>query len=248
MKRPYLSVVIVSLNTAALLQQCLESLYHNAGQLSLEVFVVENGSYDGTLEMIEKDFPQVDVLKNQRNLSYARANNQALRLARGRYALLLNSDTVVLPRALEMMVDFLDHTTQAGIVGARLLYADGTVQGSAQSFPTPISYFFGRKSLLSRWFPHNRFTRRYLPCFHLTSEEPLEVAYVSGAALMVRRRVKLLVKPGIIGIAQVSGRGRITFQETLACDVKYLRNKSLKLDLQIILKTIKKTCQADGAY
>jgi len=184
---PELSVVIVNFNTRQLLRQCLESLRSAAGGIRTQVVVVDNASSDRSAEMVAECFPEVRLLRNPWNHGYARANNQGSRECGGQYLLLLNSDTVVKPDALQHMTDYLHHHPEVGVVGARLFYGDGRIQGSAKAFPTPLNIFFGRKSLLSKLFPNNPYTRRYLPCLSGDLREPVEVDYVSGAALMVRR-------------------------------------------------------------
>ena len=103
--------------------------------------------------------------------------------------LLLNPDTLVTPGALDQMVDFLDSEPRAGAVGPKLLNPDGSDQGTARSFPTPAAAVFGRRSPVTRAFPRNRFSKRYLSGRDHAGSEPFEVDWLSGACLMVPRRV-----------------------------------------------------------
>jgi len=157
-----LSVIIISYNTKKLLRDCLISVYKEAGSLSMEVFVVDNASKDGSVEMATQEFPQVKIIANKENLGFAKANNQAMRICRGRYALLLNSDTKVLPEAFARMTAFMEANPQAGICGCRLLNADGTFQRS-----------FKDKNPLSLNLK--------------AADETREVGWVIGAALLIRR-------------------------------------------------------------
>jgi len=121
------------------------------------------------------------------NLGFARANNRALAVARGRHVLLLNSDAEVLPGALDSLVTFLDANPRVGVAAPRLLNSDLSDQGTARAFPTPAAAVFGRKSWLTRSFPHNRWSTRYLTGRTCTDQKPFRVDWVSGACMMVRR-------------------------------------------------------------
>jgi GT2 family glycosyltransferase len=123
-----LSIVIVSWNVRELLKACLQSVYDTAQGLSFEVFVVDNASHDGSPQMVERCFPGVHLIANRDNRGFGPANNQALRLATGRYALLLNPDTTVPPGMIEGMIDFMEHHPQAGMVGPELVLGDGRLQ------------------------------------------------------------------------------------------------------------------------
>src|SRR5262245_59479081 len=123
------SIVIVNWNVRDLLRECLRSLEEQtclAG--NVEVIVVDNGSSDGSVEMIRSEFARVRLVVNKENQGFARANNQALPLCRGRYLILLNPDTRVLDRALTRLVSWMDAHPRAGIAGCRLLNTDGSFQ------------------------------------------------------------------------------------------------------------------------
>lgn len=174
-----LSVVIVNWNTRDLLRDCLRSLRENAGDVQLEICVVDNGSTDGSPEMVGAEFPVVSLTRNRANLGFARAANQGLRSAAGRHYLLLNSDTRILSGALREMVEFLDREEKAAACGPQLLHEDGRPQNSVANFPTLATELLN-KSILRCLFPH-RYPRK-------TSEgsTPREVESVIGAAMMVK--------------------------------------------------------------
>ena len=182
-----LTVVIVSFNARAVLQECLSALPAAAGGFATEVFVVDNGSSDGSVEMVRHTFPSVLVIENGRNLGFSRANNLALSRARGRQLLLLNSDTLPQEGSLAALIRFLDSHPEAGVAAPRLLNTDFSDQGTARSFPTIAAALFGRRSLLTRLAPRNRWSRRYLVGRWHAGEEPFPVDWVSGACLMVSR-------------------------------------------------------------
>lgn len=170
---PDLSVVIVNWNARHLLAQCLASVYAYPPEGEFEVFVVDNASSDGSADMVRREFPQVRLIQNTENVGFARANNQAMRTSRGRYVLLLNSDTIVQPGALDSMVCFADQHPEAGVVGGRLLNADESLQPSWAQFPTFWSELLGRN-----------FRKRQPMTDHLT----YEVDWVGGACLLARRK------------------------------------------------------------
>jgi GT2 family glycosyltransferase len=122
-----LSVLIVSYNTRELTLACLSSLYAKTAGLRFEVLVVDNASEDGSADAVAERFPRVTLLRLPQNVGFARANNLAARHARGDHLLLLNSDTVVLDGAVTRMVAFARAHPEAGIVGGRTLYGDGSL-------------------------------------------------------------------------------------------------------------------------
>lgn len=131
-----LSIVIVSWNVKDLLRECLASIFANQEDLSLEVFVVDNASKDKTCAMVEKEFPQVNLIANKDNLGFPKANNQAIRKASGKYIFVLNPDTIVEPHSLKTMLRFMAAYPKCGALGPRLLNPDGTLQPSCKNFPT----------------------------------------------------------------------------------------------------------------
>ena len=134
--RQLLSVIIVNWNTCDLLARCLQSVYDTAVDLGLEVFVVDNDSNDGSVDMVRNHFPRARLIENPENVGFARANNQAIRESTGRFVLLLNSDTEVQPGALAHLVRHLKDHPMAGAVGPRMLNPDRTLQNSYGKLPS----------------------------------------------------------------------------------------------------------------
>ncbi|MHB0859247.1 MAG: glycosyltransferase family 2 protein [Anaerolineae bacterium] len=191
-----LSIVIVNWNVAALLDNCLRAIYASPcarpegqgvwrlGGCTFETFVVDNASRDGSVALVREHYPQVRVIANLENLGFTAGNNQALRLARGRYALLLNPDTRVVGDALARMLAYADEHAEVGVVGPRLLYGDGSPQSSRRRFPTFLMALF-ESTLLHQWWPHNRWARAY----HMADapdDRTQEVGWVTGACMLVR--------------------------------------------------------------
>jgi GT2 family glycosyltransferase len=184
-----LSVIIATYNACDLLVDCLESIYLNPPSEPYEIIVVDDASRDGTSEMIQARFPQVRLLRNEINTHYATANNRAFAVARGRYLYLLNNDTIVLPQAIDHMLAFLREHPEAGAVGSKLLNEDGTIQWSVKSLPNPGSALFGSRSIITRLFPENPYSRKHLLHLHRDMSRPFVAGYVSSASIMLPREI-----------------------------------------------------------
>ncbi len=182
---PDISVCIVSWNVADDLRACLESLRAQRTPPAFEVIVADNASRDESVTMVREQFPEVRLIVNDANLGFARATNQTLRAARGRYLLMLNPDTVLEADALARLVECGDAHPQAGIIAPRLVYPDGSLQYSARRFPTIAAAVF-RNTFLGRLFPNAAASARYVMADWAHDEER-EVDWVSGACLMIRR-------------------------------------------------------------
>jgi len=183
-----LSVIIVNWNTADLLSACLASLKCYLQSPACQIIVVDNASSDSSAEMVREKFPAVELIVLPENVGFSRGNNAGIERARGEFILLLNSDTEVCDDALWILCDFLAEHPKAGAVGAQLISPDGSIQESCRSFPSHRTALFNRKSLLTRLFPSNRFSRAYLLSEDARSATR-EVDWVMGAALMTRRTV-----------------------------------------------------------
>lgn len=146
-----LTVVIVNFNTKNLLRQCLASVFKQTKGIGYEVIVIDNGSSDGSGAMVKKEFPRARLIKNKKNLGFAKANNQGIRQARGEWVLLLNSDTEIKDNALAKLVAFANKQKDLGIAGPKLVNPDGSLQPSTAPFYTlpvvAISLFRGDKFL-----------------------------------------------------------------------------------------------------
>ena len=182
-----LSICIVNWNTETFLRDCLRSIYQGTSKLSREIFVVDNASKDGSVEMVRNLFPDVCLIVNQQNKGFATANNQAIRFAKGRYILFLNPDTLIHDGALETMVQFMERHPEAGGVGCRLLNADGSVQHSIRRSPS-----FGVILLESTILKRIPFLRGRVGDFKakdFSFDKTEEVDAVCGAGLLVRKSV-----------------------------------------------------------
>jgi GT2 family glycosyltransferase len=182
------SVVIVNYNVRDLLRDCLTSLEPALARLRGEVWVVDNASGDGSVEMIQAEFPWVRVIANHENRGYGAANNQAIRQANGRYVLILNPDTKLPPNAILNTIAEMDAHADIGALGPKLILADGTLDRACRrSFPSPEVAFY-RLFGLAKLFPsHPRFARYNL--LNVDVDTPIDVDSVVGAFMLVRREV-----------------------------------------------------------
>jgi GT2 family glycosyltransferase len=183
---PDVSVVIVSYNTRDLLRECLQTVYRETG-LSYEVIVVDNASRDGSLEMVEREFPSAVAIQTGANLGFAAANNVAFRQARGQYVVLLNSDAFLTPDTLLKAVSLMKASPATGLAGGRLVGRDGGWQASARLFPSLLNDFLSISGLAAR-FPRSHFFGRA----DRTWADPMQAAetdWVPGAFSMIRRDV-----------------------------------------------------------
>lgn len=174
-----ISIIIVNWNTKDMLVNCLESIYRTQ-KSAFEVWVVDNGSADGSVEAVKAMFPQARLIENQENLGFAKANNQALKLASGSYLVLLNSDCVLGPGSLDTMIKFMSGHKDVAICSPQLLNEDSTRQNSIANIPT-LSTELLNKSLLRRLFPGK------YPGKERIIDEPFQVESVIGACMVVRK-------------------------------------------------------------
>lgn len=182
------SVIIVNYNVREFLNNALTSLQKSLEGFASEIFVVDNASDDGSVETVAKNFPDVRLITNSTNLGFAKANNQALAQARGKYLLLINPDTVVQENTVRELIKFFESHPDAGMVGCKILNPDGTLQlPCRRSFPTPWIAFtktFG----LSALFPKSKLFARY-NLTYLDPDQTYDVDAISGSFMMLRRDV-----------------------------------------------------------
>lgn len=180
-----ISIVIVSFNTREVLRESLESIAREQGTLSTEIFVVDNNSRDESVEMVEREFPHVTVIRSAVNLGFGAANNVALERARGRYLVLLNSDAFLCPESLRLSVEKMDADKSVGLAGGRLVGRDQSWQPSARMFPSILSDLKVMTGLAGK-FPKSKF----FGSFDRTWADPMEAAevdWVPGAYSIIRR-------------------------------------------------------------
>lgn len=184
-----LSVVIVNWNTRNLLERCLNSVSYDLSGVangSVETWVVDNASTDGSACLVKQRFPWVQLMENAKNVGFARANNQAIRLATGRYLLLLNSDTEVFPGAFHALIGALEAHPQAGAAGPQVYNPDGTLQNCYGSLPSVASEIIGPYALDFLTKPWGKLGGRMSPIAD-AKDDCQVVDRVSFACTMIRR-------------------------------------------------------------
>lgn len=182
-----LSVVIVNYNVKFYLEQCIRSLYLSAEGIETEVFVVDNHSTDGSIAYLRERFPNVRFIENQDNKGFSKANNQAIREAKGEYVLLLNPDTLLTSRTLKDCLALLDNDPQAGAAGVAMYGADGRFAlESRRALPVPWTSFC-KMTGLTRLFPRTRLFGRYYMQF-LDPKQAHRIEVISGAFMMIRHK------------------------------------------------------------
>ena len=183
-----LSICIVNYQARDYLNNCLRSIIANPPLGDYEIIVVDNGSTDGSLEMLHADFPKVTAIENLANLGFTAPMNQALRRATGQFLLLLNPDTLIYPQAFDRLIAFMQEHPQVGICGPKVLNTDGSLQAPCrrgESRPwAVISYFLGLHLL----FPDSKLFGGYL-LNYMDEDVTHEVAGVAGSCMLIRRQV-----------------------------------------------------------
>ena len=159
---------------------CLNSIYETVKDIDVEIYVVDNNSTDGSQMAVKNGFPDVKLMENETNTGFGYANNQALRIMQGRFAVLLNSDAVLKENSVKRLLAFMTTTPRAGIAGVQLLNDDGSRQNSIDNFPSSETEIFN-KSILRLFFPGK------YPSKNMSYKDPIEVDSVIGACMIVRK-------------------------------------------------------------
>lgn len=183
-----LSVIIVNYNVKHFIEHCLYSVINGLKNIEHEIIVVDNNSNDGSQSLIRKEFPEIKLIINKKNLGFAKANNQALKIARGRYVLLLNPDTVVQENTLGHCIKFMDDNPEAGACGVKMIDGKGRfLPESRRAVPKPSTALY-RILKLNNLFPRSGiFNRYYLG--HLPVDKVSEIEVLTGAFFFIRKKV-----------------------------------------------------------
>lgn len=182
-----LSIIIVSYNTREILKNCLSSVLKETTNLNFEIIVIDNASSDGTIEMLLSEFTEVTIIENKTNKGFAAANNQGIEIAKGKYILLLNSDTVILNNAINKVYDFMEERKDVAIAGCKQLFPNLQLQPSCRSFPTLWNIFTEATFLYTIFKKTKLFGQYYLSYFKYDTIKKIDV--VMGSFMFIRRKV-----------------------------------------------------------
>lgn len=192
-----LSIIIVNYNTKDLLKECIDSIAKHTKGKKYEIIVIDNASADGSPEEVGKlarRLKLIKLIKNKKNIGFAAANNQGIKVARGKYFLLLNSDTLLKKNVLAEMLSWMDNHTKVGLATCALLNSDGSTQGTGGYFPTLIRVF---SWMILRLVPNiDKIIKPFHPVHHLADrkgaeffENEKELDWITGAFFLIRREV-----------------------------------------------------------
>lgn len=182
-----LSIIIVNWNSNGYLRKCVASILAETRGLEFEIIIIDSASFDGSEEMVRREYPQVKFIQSEENLGFSKSNNLAFRSATGEFVLFLNPDTEVVGSAIAALCQALKTESKAGAVAAKLLNSDGTLQTSCiQAFPTILNQLFCAEAL-RRQFPRSRMWGM-APLFE-SGTKPVTVEAISGACVMLPRRL-----------------------------------------------------------
>jgi hypothetical protein len=182
-----LSIIIVSWNVRDDLHKCLHSIEENKPSCSYEVIIIDNASIDNTVDMIKKHFSEITLIVNHDNRGFAAANNQGIKASQSEYILLLNPDTILHPKSLDILVDFMESNKDVGACGPKLLNADGSIQDSVRCFPS----FRGALHRHTVFKCLGIFKGQYRKwvMYDFNNDKQIDVDQVMGAAMMLRKSV-----------------------------------------------------------
>lgn len=188
MQKMDLSIIIVNYNTKQLTMAAIESVYASKINYLYEIIVVDNASKDDSVEALRLKFPTLVIFENKENVGFSKANNQAIKIAKGHYILLLNSDTIVQEDTLQIMLNFMEEHPKIGASGCKVVLPDGTLDKACRrGFPTPQASFYYLIGL-AKLFPTNpRFNQYQLG--HLDPDQDYPVDCLVGAFMLLRREV-----------------------------------------------------------
>ncbi len=180
------SIIIVNYNTKKLTEDAIKSVFNSRTGFSYEIILIDNHSSDGSVNYLKQQFPEIKIIENYKNLGFSKANNQGIKIAKGRYILLLNSDTIINVETLETMIDFMDRNKRIGASGCKVILPNGKLdEACRRGFPTPSASLFYLLGL-AKIFPESPTFNRY-HLGHLDIDEDYPVDSLVGAFMIVRK-------------------------------------------------------------
>jgi N-acetylglucosaminyl-diphospho-decaprenol L-rhamnosyltransferase len=181
-----LSCIIVNYKNSEPLKDCMASLYQTVQGIDFETIIVDNSQNDLGLKPLRELYPKAQFVSNSSNVGFAKANNQAAKIAQGEVLIFLNPDTILSDQAIDSMYGYYCSHKETGVLGPKVVDPEGSLQYSCRRYPTLWTGLFNRYSILSRLFPENRFTSQYL-MRDFNHNEIRQVDWLSGCCLMVSK-------------------------------------------------------------
>lgn len=183
-----LSIVIVNFNVRYYLLNCIASILSSDTTIKFEIIVVDNASVDGSLEAVGELHPKIKLIANKENVGFSKANNQAIRIASGRYVLILNPDTLIQNDTLQKCIEYMDERTNVGALGVKMIDGNGKyLQESKRGLPTLANSFF-KFTGINRLSPHSKLFNGYY-AGHASSDQTCEIEVLTGAFFFTRRQI-----------------------------------------------------------
>ncbi len=182
---PDVSIVIVSFNTRDMTRDCINCVIRNASNVTYEIIAVDNASKDGSADMIEREFPDIKLIRLHENMGFAGGNRPGMKAAAGRYILLLNSDAFIEEETLKKTITYMDKNPETGILGCKLVNTDRTMQPSARMLPGPLNKLLTMSGLSDRYSKSRFFGRVDFSWWDHST--PKSVGWVVGAFFLIRR-------------------------------------------------------------
>lgn len=183
-----LTIIIITWNEKGFIIPCLESIYRNTSNLSFNIILVDNGSKDGTPDIVKDRFPDINLIKNDKNMGVAFARNQGIIKASGRYILLLDADTSVLPGVIDKMVEFMDRHEDIGILGAKLIDPNGNLQFSCRRYHNGLTSLMRRLSFMPFIAGSPLLKKYYMQDWD--HRQPRDVEHIIGACQLIRAKAQ----------------------------------------------------------
>ncbi|MDD5687527.1 MAG: glycosyltransferase family 2 protein [Elusimicrobia bacterium] len=182
-----LSINIVNYNNRQYLLDCLKSIYENIHRVKFSVLVIDNNSTDNSTNLIQNKYPLVKILKNEKNIGFAKAHNIGFKLTDAKYILILNPDTLVVDDSIEKMVEYLEQNSKVGIVGPKILNPDRSLQYTGTKYPNNMNLLF-ETFFLDKFFPNSKLFGRHKGIYDSYSETA-QKEYLQGSCLMMKKQV-----------------------------------------------------------
>ena len=183
-----LSCIIVNYQNSESLKGCLDSIYQTIQEIDFEVIIIDNSKENVELQTLKGNYPKIQIICNPTNVGFSKANNQAAKIARGKFLFILNPDTILKEQATNSMFRYICTNMATGALGPKVVNPDGSLQYSCRRYPTLWTGLFNRYSILSRLFPQNHFTSQYL-MLDFDHNETSPVDWLSGCCLMIPKSV-----------------------------------------------------------